>query len=145
MIKSNFPVQKILLLFLFLFFQSCSNSCNVSGINVSELLSVASKEKGIDYCSLLNKAIKQDEIAIRKLSLLEFNDATGYDQGAVIVDLILELGEKKYISSISEISNKEKILIESYIDIGVEYSDRPELKNKNSKNAFPKLYIFLKE
>jgi len=145
MIKSNLPIKIILLLLLFLFFLSCSNSCNVSGINVSELLSVASKEKGINYCSLLKKAIKEDELAIRELSLLKFNDATGYDQGAVIIDLILELGENKYISSISEISNKEKILIESYIDIGFEYSEKPELKNKKPKNFFPKLYVFLKE
>jgi len=145
MIKSDFLVQISSIVCLFLFFQSCSNGCNVSGVNVSELLTVASKHKRIDYCNLLDEALNGNEIAVRELSLLEFNAAAGYDQGAVIVDLILKLGEKKYIKSIFEISNKEKILIESYIDVGVEYSDKPELKNRKLKDVFSKLYVFLKE
>lgn len=145
MMKSSRLIEIGVLLCLFLLFHSCSNECSVSGIKVSELLSTSSKEKGINYCTLLDNAANGNEIAIREISLLEFNDATGYDQGEVIVDLILVLGEEKYIKSIASISKKEKILIESYIEIGFAYSEDPNLKNKKFDKVLPRVYSFLRD
>jgi hypothetical protein len=79
---------------------SCNNKCIVDNIEVSELLSTVAKEKSIDYCDLLKTTLIGNKDAIKKLSLLEFNDAVGYDHGAVIVDLIIALGETEYIKSV---------------------------------------------
>ena len=129
---------------LLLFFSSCSNKCVVDNIEVSELLSTVAKERFIDYCELLQIALEGNKNAITKLSLLEFNDAVGYDHGSVIVDLIIAIGETKFINSISEINKEQKELIESDIDIGLNYGNSP-LKGKTLKSAFPDLYLFLKE
>lgn len=90
--------------FLLLFIPSCNHKCVVNKIVISELLSTVAKERSIDYCKLLETALTGDENAIKKLSLLVFSDAVGYDHGSVIVDLITNIGEVKYIKSISAIN-----------------------------------------
>lgn len=123
---------------------ACNNKCEVAGMEVSELLSTAAKEKSIDYCSLLGSAAKGDSTAIKRISLLYFGNAAGYDQGAVLVDLILRVGEDKYIQSISTINKDEKMIIESYLNVGLEYGANPKIKDITLKNIFPKIYTFLK-
>lgn len=130
--------------FLIFISLSCSNKCNVEGIEVSELLATSSGEKGIQYCSLLEDALRGNEKAIAELSLLEFSNATGYDHGAVIVDLVLKIGEKKYIKAISAINKEQRSLIQSYIDVGLEYGRNPVIKSRDIKEAFPNLYLVLK-
>lgn len=130
---------------LLLFTSSCNNKCFVDDIEVSELLSTVAKEKSIDYCDLLKDALAGNKKAIKNLSLLEFNDATGYDHGVVIVDLITKLGETEYIKVISTINTEQKNLINSYVDVGLEYGSSPLLKGKDFKTTFPDLYAFLNE
>lgn len=129
--------------FLLLLVNSCSNKCVVDNIEVSELLGTVAKEKSIDYCGLLKVALTGDKNAIKKLSLLEFDNAVGYDHGEVIVDLITVIGEKEYIKAISTVNKEQKNLISSYIDVGLEYGNNPLVKGKDFKTAFPKLYIFV--
>ncbi len=138
---------KITIAILLLFCISCSNDkcTNVAGIEVSELLLMSSTKQDYNYCELLRNAVKADENSIKKLSLLQFYDAVGYDHGSVIVDLILLIGEAKYISAISGISSKVKSMIREYIEVGLEYGENPALKNKKLLTAFPKLYAFLNE
>ncbi|MDY3529838.1 hypothetical protein PG593_08625 [Riemerella anatipestifer] len=131
--------------FLFLHTNSCNNKCIVDNIEVSELLGTVAKERSIDYCKLLKVALTGDKNAIKKLSLLEFDNAVGYDHGEVIVDLITVIGESEYIKAISTVNRDQKKIINSYIDVGLEYGNNPLLKGKNCKNAFPNLYVFLNE
>lgn len=131
--------------FLLLLVNSCSNKCVVDNIEVSELLGTVAKEKSIDYCELLKVALTGDKNAIKKLSLLEFDNAVGYDHGAVIVDLITAIGETEYIKAISTTNREQKNLIHSYIDVGLEYGNNSLIKEKDFKSAFPDLYVFLKE
>lgn len=142
--KFNF-YKIISISFLLMLINSCSNKCIVDNIEVSELLSTVAKEKSIDYCEILRTALAGDKNAIKKLSLLEFNDAVGYDHGAVIVDLIIELGETEYIKSISAISEEQKNLINTYVDVGLSYGNNSLIKEKDFKSTFPDLYIFLKK
>lgn len=130
---------------LLLFINSCSNKCEVDNIEVSELLGTVAKEKSIDYCELLKVALTGDKNAIKKLSLLDFDNAVGYDHGAVIVDLITAIGETEYIKAISTTNREQKKLIHSYIDVGLEYGNNSLIKEKDFKSAFPDLYVFLKE
>lgn len=135
----------ILVCFLLLLVNSCSNKCVVDNIEVSELLGTVAKEKSIDYCGLLKVALTGDKNAVKKLSLLEFDNAVGYEHGEVIVDLITAIGETEYIKAISTANKEQKNLINSYIDVGLEYGNNPLVKGKNFKSAFPDLYVFLKE
>lgn len=112
--KLNF-CKLIFTFFLPLLINSCSNKCVVNDIEVSELLSTVAREKSIDYCELLKEALAGDKNAIEKLSLLDFEEAVGYDQGAVIVDLIVAVGETEYIKAISTINGKQKDLTSSHI------------------------------
>lgn len=127
-----------------LFINSCSNKCVIGNIEVSELLSTVAKEQSINYCELLKKALTGNEDSIKKLSLFEFNDAVGYDHGAVIVNLIFQIGEVRYIKSISTINGEQKDLINSYIDVGLNYGNNPKKNDKDLKNVFPDLYVFLR-
>ncbi len=138
-------ILSILLLCSLVLITSCSNKCDIESIQVSELLSTVAKEHSIDYCRLLKRAIDGDVGSIREISLLEFNDAVGYDHGAVLVDLVLRIGEGKYIEAISQFNDAEKNLIESYFDVGISYGNNSELTNKEFEDSFPKLYAFLKQ
>ena len=142
--KFNF-CKIIAVSFLLLLANSCNNKCIVDNIEVSELLSTVAKEKSIDYCELLKVALTGDKNAIKKLSLLEFDNAVGYDHGEVIVDLITAIGEAKYIKAIETTNVEQKNLINSYVDVGLEYGNNSLIKGKDFKTAFPVLYIFLKE
>lgn len=141
----NFFLKTSLSCLLLLFMNSCSNKCMVNDIEVSELLSTVAKEKSIDYCRLLKIALEGDEDSIKRLSLLQFNDAVGYDHGAVIVNLVLHIGEEKYLKSILTINREEKYLIESYLDIGLVYGNNLTTKNKDLKKVFPDICKFLKQ
>ena len=132
------------LILLFIFLSSCNSTCAHKNIEISELLSIATEEKSIDYCKLLNSSLSGNEDSIKEISLLEFGDAVGYDHGSVIVDLILEIGEEKYLRSIFMISKEEKYLINSYLDVGLIYGNNPKVDKKDLKSTFPKIYDFLK-
>lgn len=123
---------------------ACNNKCNVDDIEVSEILALSSKEKGIKYCKLLEAALTGDKKAILDLSLLEFSDATGYDHGSILVDLIIKIGEDKYIGAISTTNKQQKGIIKSYIDVGLEYGNNNLIKNKDMKDSFLHLYLVLK-
>lgn len=143
---TNMSVKfQIVLLTVFLFFItfSCSNKCEIEGIEVSDLLVISSGEKGVKYCDLLSESLRGDENAILGLSLLEFSNSTGYDHGSVLVDLILKIGEKKYIQAISQTSREQKNLIQSYLDVGLEYGNNATIKSKDIAIAFPDLSSFL--
>lgn len=135
-------MKKIFLIVLYICFTSCGPK-EINGIEVSELLLTISKEQNIDYCKLLNKALKGDESSIRQLVLLKFYDSAGYDHGAVVVDLIELIGEDKFIHSLTTINNDQKKWIKDYIKVGLEYGNNNHLKTQTIKEAFPKIYQFL--
>ena len=137
--------RKIAIAILLLASASCGNNqcTSVADIEVSELLLISSNKQDYNYCGLLKKAVKEDENSIKKLSLLQFYDAVGYDHGSVIVDLILLIGEAKYLDAINDITPKEKSTIMGYIDVGLEYGNNPAVKDQTLKTAFPELYAFL--
>ena len=83
-------------LFLMLYGSCNKKSVKVHGIDVSPLLTEVAKEQNIDYCKLLENALKGDTNSILQFSLLEFYDGCGYDHGAVLVDMIQMIGEETY-------------------------------------------------
>lgn len=135
-------MKALLSIVLFMCF-ACSGHKEINGIEVSEILLTISKEQNIDYCKLLNKALKGDESSIRQFVLLKFYDSAGYDHGAVLVELIEVIGEDKFIHSLTTINNDQKKWIKDYIKVGLEYGNNNHLKTQTIKEAFPKIYIFL--
>ncbi|GAB0155014.1 hypothetical protein CHRYSEOSP005_02740 [Chryseobacterium sp. Alg-005] len=136
---------KVCLIILLFGMISCTNTCVTHGIEVSELLNSVSEEKSINYCSLLDSSLNKDSESIKKISLLDFSDAAGYDHGAVLVELILNIGEDHYLQSIQTINSKQKKMILSYLEVGLEYGNNPAIKSKNVNNVFPKVYEYLTE
>ena len=134
-----------LVLILLVALQSCnSEKCNsVSNFDVGELLLISSKEKSYNYCELLENAIKKDQEAIIKISLLQFDGSAGYDHGYVLVKLIDTIGENEYLKAIQNIYNKEKGFIEGYLDVGLEYGNIKKFQEQSLEKAFPKIYTFL--
>ena len=135
--------KKLLSIIVFVCFACCGSKV-INGIEVSELLLIASKEQNIDYCKLLNEAIEGNNSSIRKLALLKFYDGAGYDHGAVVVDLIELIGEDKFIYSLTTINDEQKKWIKGYIEVGLEYGNNPNLQSQTFKEAFPKIYDFLR-
>ncbi|MCH7408065.1 hypothetical protein MM239_01550 [Belliella sp. DSM 111904] len=122
---------------------SCKNNCGISKIEVSELLEISANERSIDYCGILIKALNGNGESIKELSLMEFQNAAGYNHGAVLVELILITGEMKYLESILGINSEQRNLIKSYVDVGLEYGNIPKLTSKQIETEFPFLYQFL--
>jgi len=127
-----------MLIFLF----SCNPKCKIGSIEVSELLMVSSTDKKYNYCELLEKSIKNDETSIKKLSLLNFDNAVCYDHGSILVDLINNIGEEKYIKALKPLNNKEKNKVKSYLEVGLLYYKNEKYKDKSIKEVFPKIFAF---
>lgn len=133
----------IIVLFLFFVFLYGCNKKNVQNINVSELIIEISKERGIDYCGLLEKSLSGDTNSILQISSLEFYDGCGYDHGAVLKDLIKKIGENDYIRIIKKTDKEQRRLILDYLEVGIQYDYADSNHLDNVKDVFPKLYAFL--
>ena len=121
----------------------CNRSKVIKGIQVSELLLVVANEQNADYCKLLRKAVEGDIPSIRQLTLLDISDGAAYDHGAVIVDLIEQVGEETFIQSLDSISTAQIEQIKSYIEAGLEYGNHPEWDSRMFEDVFPKTYALL--
>lgn len=126
------------------FFSIMSCHCEVENIKVSELLDAVAYDRNIDYCGLLKSSLKGNQKAIKDFSLLDLRDGTGYDHGSVLVDVILNIGEEKYLEAIKDISEEEKREFFYYIEAGMEYHYDEKISDKTPEQLFPKLILFLK-
>lgn len=124
-------------------FSCCSERRTINGIEVSELLNIVSREQNINYCKLLNKAIKGDDASVRQLALLEIYDGAAYDHGTVLVYLIKLIGEERFIRSLDTINDKQKNRIEGFLSAGLEYSNNPDIQFRTIKEEFPILSDYL--
>lgn len=124
---------------------SCNSKCSVEGIDVPETIQISSKEKGINYCELLEKSLQKEKNSVVKLSLLDFDGSSGYDHGTILVDLVKKLGEDEYIVLINQVNSNEKKKIEAYLEVGLMYHYDDKLKEKSVDESFPKLSTFLRE
>ncbi|WP_372473447.1 hypothetical protein AB4865_11555 [Capnocytophaga sp. ARDL2] len=129
---------------MFLLVASCKTNCEINGIKVDELLYSVSYNKSIYYCELLELALNGDDEAIKEISLLEFYNAVAYEHGIIVVELILHIGENNYIKAIEGLNEKQKHLVEAYVNIGLEYGVNSRINNKEINKQFPKLDLFLK-
>lgn len=142
--KNIFIVIFFLAAVMSIFFISCSRHEVVNGIVVSELLKSASKKQNVDYVGLLKDAAEGSEKSIKQLALLRFYDASGYDHGAVIVDLIEIIGEDKFIKSLFQINQEQKHNVKAYIEVGLEYGNNVNIGAETIETAYPKIFTFLK-
>lgn len=138
--KINYKI--ICFVILAIFHSSCNDKCEIKGIEVSDLLSTVSKEKyHINYCDLLESALNGEDKDIEKISLLHFGDGTSYDHGEVLIHLIYNIGEDKYLNAIKNVSKQDRKRLNSYFESGLLYGDL--FYGKNLDSVFPKLSKFL--
>jgi hypothetical protein len=119
---------------------SCENKCNINGVEIGSLLISNAEEQGVNYCELVEKSFNNDNISIRQLCLLHFENSVGYAYGEVLVSLLAKIGEQQFLNALKGISKSEKHRVESYLDVGLEYGESHFVKDD-----FPKVYFFLKE
>ena len=74
---------------------------------------------------------------------MDISDGASYDHGAVIVDLIEQVGEDIFVQALDSISLKQKEQIKSYIEAGLEYGSHTEWNSQMFEDVFPKTYAFL--
>lgn len=129
----------LFMIWLFSGGDSTPEAGKVDGIEVSELLSLYAFENcDVDYCDLLSDATDKKREAIRKISLLDISGDAFYDHGCVIVDLIDEIGEEKYIESLGALTWEEERKICDCILAGLEYGNGKHQSQK-LEDAFPKI------
>lgn len=124
---------------------ACSEKCTVGNIQVSELLGSVSNEYKLNYCTLLENAMEGDKTSIREISLLNFENAVEYDHGGVLINLILNIGEDKYLDAIKPLNKKQKNNLIWRLELGIEYGDNDFTKKEQLKDLFPKINKYLIE
>lgn len=126
---------KVLFILSILFvFNSCRNSCEINGIKISELIKVATDEP---YCDLVKLSLENDVTALKKISRLNIRDGAGYEHGYIMIQIIENIGEKKYTNAIKDFSTTEKKDIYSYLQVGLEYGGNKLYRDKKVKDILP--------
>ncbi len=125
------------------FYVSCSYHKNCNKPYISDYLIDHSREKNYNYCELVDKSLNNDINSIKKISLLEFYDGMTYEHGAVIIELIHEIGEEKYLEAIKDISSDEKNKLRVYLTAGFDFTQNPKFRNKDFKTLFRRVSVFL--
>jgi hypothetical protein len=92
-----------------------------SNVMVSELLIASSINKKINYCQIMRNSFDKKPNKIKEFSLLNFRGSSGYDHGAILVELIVYIGEKNYCKELGFLKNYEKNTIYAYLRVGLEY------------------------
>lgn len=123
---------------------SCEQKCNLSDLEIGPLLISNAEEQGVNYCELVKKSFNHNTKAVKQLSLLNFENSVGYEHGEVVVELVLKIGEQRFLDALQGINKSEKNKVESYLDVGLEYGSS-DLKGQTIKQAFPKVYLFLNQ
>ncbi len=116
-------MKKIVLLLNLIIFVliSCTEGCNVKGIEVSQEIIDGGNMNGIDYCFLYKKALDGDSSSIKDFSTIEtFEGGFIYAHGVYLIRLIDRVGDDYYVKTIKGINNRQKALIDSYINAGMD-------------------------
>ena len=141
--KNN--TKSVYLIFLPLLFVGCifSNVKTISGIKVPvQVLDVSSKH-GFNYEKTLKSALNGNDCDLKKISTLDFFDTSvGYSHGAILVEIINEIGEDRFLIAINDCDKREKILLKGYLRAGMEYGKYPD---KTLSELFPKIGVYLNE
>lgn len=139
--KNN--TRLVYLIFISLLFVCCINSNvkTISGIKVSVQVLVVSSEHGFNYEKTLKSALNGNDCDLKKISTLDFFDTSvGYDHGAILVEIINEIGEDRFLIAVNDCDRREKIILKGYLRAGMEYGKYPD---KALSELFPKIAVFL--
>lgn len=101
----------------------CSN--HTPQVPVSNNLEIALGDNYDSYVNLLNKSVKCDTVALVKfMKINNLNDAAGYDHGYILYKLLEIVGDKKFSSTLKELTPKETRNLANYFDVGIDANDR---------------------
>lgn len=133
-------------LFLALISIVICNSCNEDNcsVNVGFKLSYHLFENininGSTYCDLVNESFTGKLNSILALSRLKIEGGASYEHGAVLIEIIDKIGEKKYLKIFCQLNQEErKYLYYSIIFAGLDFTENLKYKNKSIDKVFPLL------
>lgn len=72
--------------------------------------------------------------------MIFFDTSVGYDHGAILVEIINEIGEDRFLIAVNDCDRREKIILKGYLRAGMEYGTYPD---KALSELFPKIAVFL--
>lgn len=110
---------------------------NIGNIKVSDIPAYHTDNRGIDYCSMLEKALSGDISKLEEFLSLEIYESAGYDHGIVVSELVQYYGEEKFIALCRNLNHSQKQSIISYLEVGIEYNNTP---NQSLDTTFPILH-----
>ncbi|WP_310994243.1 hypothetical protein [Aequorivita marina] len=132
-------------LLVLLIFNSCNtNFCsNFSGINVSEKLSQIKIDENKDYCTCLHEALEGNGESINEFSKFMVTKDLAYQHGIVLTKLIETIGDENYTSYLSDFSDRDKLVLMTYVSMGLYEMKLPPFQSEKLEDSFPKLDRFL--
>lgn len=140
-------------IFFFLLFALTVMSCKrneVDGILIdSTLFENQSLESNQELRQLIQKTLKEDEIALDKLINFGCGGAAGcYDLGFIVTQIIYRMGEKEFVRMASKLEINSLYGLEGLVEVGLEYGyiDKDgKMDYKNIEDEFPELSALIKE
>jgi len=97
-------------------------------------------------CSLIENTLQGDSQSLKELIMLEDGGAAGgYDKGDVIVQIISKLGEKEFIIMAATLDRENRIALNEYIEVGIEYGQQTYPHNHSFEKDFPQLHKLLRK
>ena len=119
---------------------SCHNETDIE--IPYDMANVDLYEDSRHYCNLVNKSVlEEDEEAMREFSLISFSGCVYNGHGDVLIEIVLKVGEEKYLKSIQNLSLAEKAQVKIYFETGMEYYQG----GKDLAEVFPKIDAYLSE
>lgn len=95
-------------------------------------------------CSLIESSLQGNQKSLLEIMQIETWNATSYDHGVLLVNLLRKLGEPHFVKTIYPLSFYERQRILSLLEVGLEY-DQQEDAYLGLERAFPTLYKTLIE
>lgn len=128
------------------FFLSACNYDNCSsrlGFNLDYHLFTDVKIAGTYYCGLVNGALDGDKEAIINLSKVAVYDFASYQHGAVLIEVIDRITERRYVEIIKPVLTEKEIRkVASYLMGGLDFTDNTKYTRKTFAQAFPLLKTY---
>lgn len=96
------------------------------------------------YCELVNQSLDGNETAITNLSKVDVYDGASYQHGAVLIEVIDKISERKYLDLIqTQLPENMRRRTLSYLHAGMDYTENAKYKGKKMEEAFPLLSQFI--
>ena len=139
-------MKKLIIIITSILFVSCIKN-EVDGIQIGHtLIENRDYSENKKLAHLIEDVLNQNRNSLSDLINFNCGGAAGcYDLGSVITQIIKKVGENNFIVMSQDLHDSEKLELNGFIEVGLEYGYRLNGKkqNKEFKKEFPLLYKYL--